>query len=55
MLKTEDNRLSCSDEKKALIKATRQATALRRKGQVCKVFECKLVSKKLNKKQKEQL
>ena len=34
---------------------TKQATALRRQHQVCKVFECKIVEKRLNKKQKEEL
>lgn len=50
-----DNRLVCSDEKRAAIKATRFATAAKRKNQVCKVYECKIVEKRLNKKQKEEL
>lgn len=50
-----DNRLKCSDEKRAAIKATRFATASKRKNQVCKVFECKIVEKKLNNKQHEEL
>lgn len=50
-----DNRLVCSDEKRTAIKATRFATASKRKNQVCKVFECKIVEKRLNKKQKEEL
>lgn len=50
-----DNRLVCSDEKRAAIKATRFATASKRKNQVCKVYECKIVEKRLNKKQKEEL
>lgn len=51
----EDNRLICSDDKRATIKATRFATASRRQNQVCKVFECKIVEKRLNKKQREEL
>lgn len=50
-----DNRLKCSDEKKARIKASRYATALRRESQVLKVYECKVVEKRLNKRQKEEL
>ena len=54
-MKEDDNRLVCSDDKKAAIKATRFATASRRQNQVCRVFECKIVEKRLNKKQREQL
>ena len=54
-MKEDDNRLVCSDDKKAAIKATRFATATRRQNQVCKVFECKIVEKRLNKKQREEL
>ena len=54
-MKEDDNRLVCSDAKKAAIKATRFATASRRQSQVCRVFECKIVEKRLNKKQREQL
>ena len=54
-MKEDDNRLVCSDTKKAAIKATRFATASRRQNQVCKIFECKIVEKRLNKKQREQL
>ena len=50
-----DNRLQCSDEKKSKIKASKQATAFRRQHQVCKVYECKIVEKRLNKIQKEAL
>ena len=50
-----DNRLICSDEKRAAIKATRFATASKRKNQICKVFECKIVEKRLNNKQHEEL
>ena len=34
---------------------TKQATALRRQHQVCKVYECKIVEKRLNSKQREEL
>ena len=54
-MKENDNRLICSDDKKAAIKATRFETASRRQNQVCKVFECKIVEKRLNKQQREQL
>lgn len=54
-MKEGDNRLICSDAKKAAIKATRFATASRRQNQICRVFECKMVEKRLNTKQKEQL
>lgn len=50
-----DNRLICSDKKRAAIKATRFATASKRKNQICKVFECKIVEKRLNNKQHEEL
>jgi len=54
-MKEKDNRFECSTEKKNRIKMTKQATALRRQHQVCKVFECKIVEKRLNKKQREEL
>ena len=54
-MKEKDNRFACSDEKKSRIISTKTLTSLRRKSQVCKVFECKIVEKRLNKKQKEQL
>ena len=50
----EDNRSICSDGKKAAIKATRLATAIRRQEQICKVYECKIVKKRLNTRQKEE-
>lgn len=46
---------ACSDEKKAKIRESKKLTSLRRQSQVCKVFECKIVEKRLNKKQREQL
>lgn len=55
MLKKLDNRSICSDEKKSKIKQTKMQTALRRAGQVVKVFECKIVEKRLNAKQQEEL
>ena len=50
-----DNRLQCSDKKKSKIKMTKQATSLRRQHQICKVYECKIVEKRLNAKQREEL
>ena len=50
-----DNRLVCSDSKRNAIKASRLATAQKRKNQICKVFECKIVEKRLNNKQHEEL
>ena len=50
-----DNRLVCSDSKRNAIKASRLATAQKRKNQICKIFECKIVEKRMNKKQKEEL
>lgn len=46
---------ACSDAKKAQIVASRKATALRRRHQTGFVYECKIVEKRLNKKQKEEL
>ena len=54
-MKKTDNRSRCSDVKRAAIKATRQATALKREHQVCKVYECKIIEKRLNKRQHEEL
>ncbi len=50
-----DNRTICSDEKKVAIKATRLATAHRRENQILRVYECKIIEKRLNKTQREQL
>lgn len=55
MTKKTDRRLNCSKSKKASIKAALLATAAKRKNQVCKVFECKIVQKRLNKTQREEL
>ena len=54
-MKEDDKRRVCTDEKKAAIKATRLVTASRRQNQICKVFECKIVEKRLNKTQREEL
>ena len=54
-MQEKDNRFACSDEKKSKIKASKQATTLRRQHQVYKVFECKIVEKRLNVKQREEL
>ena len=54
MKESRQNR-ACSDEKKAKIKESKTLTSFRRQSQVCKVFECKVVEKRLNKRQREQL
>ena len=54
-MKENDNRLTCSDEKKNKIKESKKLTALRRQSQIVKVYECKIVEKRLNKQQKEEL
>jgi transposase len=51
----QSSRFECSDEKRRKIKTTKTMTSLRRQNQICKVYECKIVSKRLNKKQKEEL
>lgn len=50
-----DKRLTCSAEKKASIKESLLATARRRLGQVLRCYECKIVEKRLNRKQREEL
>ena len=50
-----DNRSVCNDAKKALIRASLLATAAKRQNQVLKTYECKIVWKRLNKLQREQL
>lgn len=50
-----NNPKECSSEKKEKIKKSLEKTRLRRSTQVVKTFECKIVEKRLNKKQKEQL
>ena len=54
-MKETDKRQVCKAEKKASIREALLSTANRRKSQVCKVFECKIVEKRLNKKQREEL
>ena len=51
----EDNKRECSSDKKLKIRESLAKTRLRRSSQVVKVFECKIVEKRLNKKQREQL
>ena len=46
---------TCSAEKRVQIVATRRGTALRRKSQTGFVYECKIVEKRLNTRQKEEL
>lgn len=55
MKKIVDNRSICSEAKKASIAASRFATTQKRQNQIVKVYECKIVEKRLNKKQKEEL
>ena len=55
MMKDIDNRLVCSDEKKNKIITTRNATRIRRQGQIVKSYELKIVEKRLNKRQHEEL
>lgn len=45
----------CSDSKKKRISETRKATSLKRASQICRVYELKVVEKRLSKKQKNQL
>lgn len=54
-MKTERPAIACSAEKRKQIVATRRATAVRRQHQVGFVFECKVVEKRLNAKQREEL
>ena len=54
-MQKKDSRFLCSAEKKSKIKMTKQATVFRRQHQVCKVFECKVIEKRLNNKQREEL
>ena len=54
-MKATDKRQVCKAQKKASIRKALLSTASRRKSQVCKVFECKIVEKRLNNKQREEL
>ena len=55
MSETNTRPRECSASKREQIVATRRATAKRRRHQVGFVFECKVVEKRLNAKQKEEL
>ena len=50
-----ENRGKCDDGKKLAIKNALLATQLRRQNQVLRCYECKIVEKRLNKKQREEL
>ena len=50
-----DKRFACSDEKKAKLRLARLETVARRANQVVKVYELKIVEKRLNNKQREEL
>lgn len=54
-MKATDKRLTCSNGKKAAIKAALLATAARRENQILKTYECKIVEKRLNKRQQGEL
>ena len=55
MNRKNDNRLICSEDKKSSIRMSIANTAERRKQQVLKVYECKIVKKRLNNKQLNEL
>ena len=55
MEKKIDKRLKCSDDKKLAIKNALLATKLRRQNQVLRCYECKIVEKRLNNRQREEL
>ena len=50
-----ENRGRCNDVKKLAIKNALLATQLRRQNQVLRCYECKIVEKRLNKRQREEL
>ena len=50
MEKKVDNRLKCSDDKKLAIKNAISSTIQKRKNQILKVYELKIVKNKLNSK-----
>ena len=50
-----DNRLECTSEKKLKIKESLAKTRLKRSNQIVKCFECKIVEKRLNNRQREEL
>ena len=55
MEKKIDKRLKCSDDKKLAIKNAISSTIQKRKNQILKVYELKIVKNKLNSRQKEEL
>ncbi len=55
MSDTQTSKRICSAERRAKTKASRKATAARRKHQTGFVYECKIVEKRLNAKQREEL
>lgn len=55
MKSDETRKCGCSAERRQKVKESRKATAIRRRGQMGFVYECKIVEKRLNKKQKEEL
>ena len=55
MMILNDHRSTCSDMKKARIRLTKQETLARHAAMDVMVYELKIVEKRLNKKQKEQL
>ena len=50
-----ENRGICNDDKKLAIKNALLATQNRRQNQVLRCFECKIVEKRLNNRQREEL
>ena len=55
MKQDNDHRLTCSEDKKNKIRMTKKDTQLRHSNMVVKCYECKIVERKLNKKQHEEL
>ena len=55
MRDTQTSKRICSAERRAKTKASRKATAARRKRQTGFVYECKIVEKRLNAKQREEM
>lgn len=55
MMKDNDYRLICSEDKKNKIRMTKKDTQLRHSNMVVKCYECKIVERKLSKKQHEEL
>ena len=55
MMKDNDHRLTCSEDKKNKIRMTKKDTQLRHSNMVIKCYELKIVERKLNRKQHEEL